>query len=1078
LAARQDGQVATFSYADAVKFLGGKENKIVAKLDKLLGGALLAGSGFDLFGLLGWFDAKVEFIRLSHELVTSVSERRSGISRYTRTQRLHAAHTVIVLVAFFEAFDESDIPLTSKDLDLTKQRQRDLPGITHLHDAAVPLPSPEKPYEDHLKALREWYRDLGSELVTLVEGLALWDDLDDTARERIRDSVWTSVPSRAQLRYQELFRQLATDCPEVGFWWALHDSQATRTEIRSVGTALAQLERTLLSLAVGETPADRQRLALGRKYQAVLDHPVIEPDQDTSAFHAPKLRDCYIDPLFQVCEAGRGTTFASVQWWDSEPIRDDVNRFFTGYLTSPKATEKPMLVLGDPGAGKSMLTKMLAARLPASDFLVLRVELRSAPTEASVLDQIEHSLRESVQEQVSWPALTNSAEQALPVVLLDGFDELLQATGVSQTDYLHKIARFQQESTELGRPVAVVVTSRISVADRAAAPDGSPVLRLVPFVESQIGRWLEAWNKANKQYFEAEDLQPLALERVMRYPELSEQPLLLLMLALYDADTNALQRDSEVISQADLYERLLERFALREVRKDGDHRAEQELAAAVEAELERLSIVAFAMFNRGTQWVTEQDLDADLAALLPGEPAAGGLRKPLGAGETVLGRFFFVQQAEATRDERTLRTYEFLHATFGEYLVARSTWRVLLDLVEVENSRTRRRFAGEVDDSELYALLSFMPLCVRGPVVEFLKDMAGQVERPEVVDLLVRLFHAAGRYRQNRSLDDYEPVRLLMPARYATYSQNLVLLAVLAGGELKGSDLFGPDIEIGTAWRGWALLWQSQLSFAGWTSVVDTLQVDRTWHDRGRDVRVRLSEGNQGVPLIDLNWLTGNRGSDFRLVELGDTFDILNRQAYFSCTDYGDIVNHVIAPIDKYLPNVAWGFSRGQSGQWLSGAGTILDLFFVGSEDDLYRRDLLNFLPRGSSRAEELRLFDGLFFDAVASRFDVFDVSDFEENKGLTEDPRFWEILCDQLGKGGDDDRLLSLLCRSWDIGVALQEIPVPVLDAWLRMTEGGVAIEPPTPSLRAVLDQIDLESVARTRPDLITRVRALELWE
>jgi hypothetical protein len=115
----------------------------------------------------------------------------------------------------------------------------------------------------------------------------------------------------------------------------------------------------------------------------------------------------------------------------------------------------------------------------------------------------------------------------------------------------------------------------------------------------------------------------------MRYPDLSEQPLLLLMLALYDADTNALQRDSEVISHADLYERLLERFALREVRKDGDHRTADELAAAVEAELERLSIVAFAMFNRGAQWVTERDLDTDLAALLPGEPAAGGLRTPL-----------------------------------------------------------------------------------------------------------------------------------------------------------------------------------------------------------------------------------------------------------------------------------------------------------------------------------------------------------------------------------------------------------------------------------------------------------------
>ncbi|MGH3760179.1 hypothetical protein [Actinophytocola sp.] len=43
---------------------------------------------------------------------------------------------------------------------------------------------------------------------------------------------------------------------------------------------------------------------------------------------------------------------------------------------------------------------------------------------------------------------------------------------------------------------------------------------------------------------------------------------------------------------------------------------------AVEWDLTRLSVAAFAMFNRNRQWVTETDLDADLLALL-GEPAAG-----------------------------------------------------------------------------------------------------------------------------------------------------------------------------------------------------------------------------------------------------------------------------------------------------------------------------------------------------------------------------------------------------------------------------------------------------------------------
>jgi predicted kinase len=101
-------------------------------------------------------------------------------------------------------------------------------------------------------------------------------------------------------------------------------------------------------------------------------------------------------------------------------------------LTSVEATTAPLVVLGQPGAGKSLLTKVLAARLPAADFLPVRVALREVPAEAEVQDQIDYAIRAATGERVEWPDLSRSAGGAMPVVLLDGFDELLQATGVSQ----------------------------------------------------------------------------------------------------------------------------------------------------------------------------------------------------------------------------------------------------------------------------------------------------------------------------------------------------------------------------------------------------------------------------------------------------------------------------------------------------------------------------------------------------------------------------------------------------------------------------------------------------------------------
>ena len=47
-------------------------------------------------------------------------------------------------------------------------------------------------------------------------------------------------------------------------------------------------------------------------------------------------------------------------------------------------------------------------------------------------------MRGATREHLTWPDLVAAAGDALPVVMLDGFDELLQATGVSQSDYLEK----------------------------------------------------------------------------------------------------------------------------------------------------------------------------------------------------------------------------------------------------------------------------------------------------------------------------------------------------------------------------------------------------------------------------------------------------------------------------------------------------------------------------------------------------------------------------------------------------------------------------------------------------------------
>ena len=73
----------------------------------------------------------------------------------------------------------------------------------------------------------------------------------------------------------------------------------------------------------------------------------------------------------------------------------------------------------------------------------------------------------------------------------------------------------------------------------------------------------------------------------------------------------------------------------------------------------------------------------------------------------------------ATHGRRQLRTYEFLHATFGEYLVALLVVRVLTEMVRSERASVPPPKDG-TDNGMLYALLSFAALTARSPVVDFL----------------------------------------------------------------------------------------------------------------------------------------------------------------------------------------------------------------------------------------------------------------------------------------------------------------------------------------------------------------------
>jgi hypothetical protein len=379
------------------------------------------------------------------------------------------------------------------------------------------------------------------------------------------------------------------------------------------------------------------------------------------------------------------------------------------------------------------------------------------------------------------------------------------------------------------------------------------------------------------------------------------------------------------LGRAELYERLLHRFAEREVAKQGRALPDRDVVPAVERELLKLSVVAFAMFNRRRPWATEEELDHHLPALLPTPTLRPrpqpGMRSALTPSEQAVGRFFFVHQSRATRDGRDLRTFEFLHATFGEYLLGRLVARELSDLASAARLNQGRSRPVPIDDAFLHAVLSFAPLTMRGTAVSFLRELIGrwpQEERILLREPVLRLLQRAMDPVHDHSFDEYQPIALGVPARHGTYACNLLVLLLFVGGDVTASEVFEGRHDPSYYWRNLALLWRSQLPVEGWAGLLELVCAERTRRGSARDVRLRLSAGRAPVPSLDPNWfyddLSAVQDTDGPVGWVFHHPDDLRHHVNLVCERRTDVIAHVTDPFAERFPEALVMFARDREG--------------------------------------------------------------------------------------------------------------------------------------------------------------------
>lgn len=738
--------------------------------------------GSQFLPMLELLDVKDRLFSLGHKVYDFIAQKVE-VDYLDRTEQIRAAYALICYTAFFDVLQDALPNTVRKKLKLKFQKKKELLEESVETTETMQLPSAVPDiqckvfYADHVTSfpeikeqLIEIYKRVCNNLIKMISEASIFDEekkKDNHEFESLKE-ILGQLPQKAIEVYEAQYLNLADQFSDFALFAQLqnfdgihHAIEKNKTALelvigttKKIDVGLSNLSNIVNSIETNYNAIQAQDIVddLRNKYIALIQEPIIDDkeiksDTEMMSLKFPKIVDAFIPQSYKCLSYQRkDIKLEDESVWNQIPVQHDLDKFFIRYLYSPDSIDYPLIILGQPGSGKSLLTKVLSAQLMSKSYTVIRIPLREVNAEDGidvlVEDQIRKVTNRSLSAQGYGGFATQFKEKPL-IIILDGYDELLQAKGDVFSGYLEKVRTFQQDQKAMERSVRIIITSRITLIDKARIPINATILRLLEFNPHQRQKWIDIWNSINADYFTNEKINPFSLPlkekgKKNSIIELAEQPLLLLMLALYDSEANELARTNN-IKRTELYDNLLRRFVRRERRRyvaGFEDKTPEEQEVIIDKEMNRLGVVAIGMYNRQEVVIRsrqlEEDLDTFKARRTDGSPKAHTLKE----SESVLGGFFFIHKSTAqdvdAHSDKSESAYEFLHNTFGEFLAADFILRNTIN--EVKDILVDRKFKSSglenklsnpdfLNDGWFYCLM-FVPLYSRPVVIEMLREHA------------------------------------------------------------------------------------------------------------------------------------------------------------------------------------------------------------------------------------------------------------------------------------------------------------------------------------------------------------------
>ena len=684
------------------------------------------------------------------------------VSKYERAQ---AAQVLLILSAYFDTMKqyipdetnaisiskEEKITITDKALAayterISKQRSnQNIKVPRSIMDYDLDFQAPLETEQQFKERLSKFYELLNEEFIKFISNLSFTERLTGTDRDHFMASL-RIVPKQSLNNYYSQFFELQNLVPSFCIW---ANNQAHTEIINKIDVGFEDISRRIDKFIVAHCEQGIQTIENYVKlYKGYIEEELVKTQElDTShssEVEFPAKKDIFVPQKFKALSYQKEMSIENEGTWKYLEEKENIGVFITDTLHHSTTGKLPLLILGTPGAGKTLLSYMLAAQILSHEYHVIIIRLRDIVAENTITQQINEQIENDFANQCNWDQFVKGSLSTPILLIFDGYDELLQASGKTYSDYITKIVEFQKNQLSIyGIQVKCLLTSRITLIDKVTIPKGTTIIRLSEFDPERINLWTSIWNDVNSTYFSKHGIEKFSIDSTSKVYDLAKQPLLLLLLALYDSKGNALKLNIE-LTGAQLYDSLIRDFIEREQRKNANflNYTEADRKKTVNRELQKISIAALGMYNRRVLFTRDDELEKDLGFLLNSgeEDIISTEYGRLNESDMVLGRFFFIYRSHSkstdSKDNKN-SAYEFLHNTFGEFLTARFIVNELYEKI---------RFTSQLQINDMMSNWSLPP--TRGWVVSL--SYSALSSRPNVVKMISEWVNS---YFQDKALD-------------------------------------------------------------------------------------------------------------------------------------------------------------------------------------------------------------------------------------------------------------------------------------------------------------------------------------